>query len=85
MEHGLDRDYIKTRLGMPNKLLMRAWNDNRRDALIKYIQLQRLLQLKQFQKLPRRLWEDSMLNIETLKPLFSNCFHVPSKITGLIK
>lgn len=77
----LDIDFIFYRLGMPDKLIMRPVNNQERDAVLKRKQLQRLFNLRQFQNKPRKLWEDNKRNIEALRHLFTDCFHIPSHIT----
>jgi hypothetical protein len=82
--HVLDIEFIIGRLGAPDKLIMRPEGNTEGDAVLKRRQLQRLFNLKQFQWLPRRLWEDNPRNIEGLRNLFSSCYYVPSHITGKI-
>lgn len=79
--HALDLAYIVSELGYPDKLIMRPVGDNRGDALLKYTQLRRLFNLRQFAKLQRRLWEDNKRNIKVLQSLFDSCYYVPSHIT----
>lgn len=78
----LDIEFIIGQLGAPDKLIMRPVGNVEGDAILKRRQLQRLFNLKQFQWLPRRLWEDNPKNIEALRDLFSKCFYIPSHITG---
>lgn len=80
--HPLDLDFIVGVLGYPDKLLMRPKGNIEGDAVLKRRQLQRLFNLRQFQWLPRRLWEDNRKNIAALESLFQNCFLIPSHITG---
>lgn len=80
--HALDIQFITTRLGSPDKLIMRPDGNTDADAILKRRQLQRLFNLKQFQWLPRKLWEDNPRNINALRDLFSKCFLIPSHITG---
>ena len=80
-EHGADKAFINERIAQPNLLIMRPWNDNTRDAVLKRRQLQRIFNLRQFSKLPRKLWEDNLKNINSLRDLFTACYHVPSNIT----
>jgi hypothetical protein len=80
--HPLDIEFIIGRLGAPDKLLMRPVGNMGRDDFIKFNQLRALFNLRQFQNLPRSLWEDNRQNISTLAELFTNTFHVPSHITG---
>lgn len=80
--HALDYQYIKQHLGLPDRLYMRPWNNQQTDATLKRLQLQRLFNLRQFQKLHSRLWEDNLRNIEALRDLFTECFHIPSTITA---
>lgn len=80
--HALDIAFISDRLGAPDKLIMRPVGNMENDAILKRRQLQRLFNLRQFQKLPRVLWEDNPLNIDALRDLFTQCIFVPSHITG---
>jgi len=82
MSHVLDIEFIIDRLGAPDKLLMRPAGDMTPDGILKRRQLQRLFNLKQFQWLPRTLWEDNPLNIDALRTLFTHCFFIPSHITN---
>jgi len=82
--HALDIGYIVGYLGAPNKLIMRPVGNTEADAILKRRQLQRMFNLRQFSKLPRRFWEDSLTNLYTCRDLFSEVFHVASKITGRI-
>ena len=69
-------------LGYPDKLFMVGdfeppWTP---DHILKRRELSRLFNLRQFQKLPRRLWEDNTRNITALRDLFSETFHIQSEI-----
>jgi hypothetical protein len=79
--HTLDLEFIVGRLGVPDKLLMRPELNDEPDGILKRKQLQQIFNLRQFQKLPRKLWEDNPRNIEALQDLFTTCFFVPSHIT----
>ena len=76
----LDIEFIVGRLGCPDKLIMRPEGDTTADGILKRRQLQRLFNLKQFQWLPRRLWEDNPHNIAALTHLFTKTFLIPSHI-----
>lgn len=79
--HSLDVDFIVNRLGHPDQLIMRPEGNLSRDDFLKFNQLRRVFNLKQFKKLPRVLWEDNPQNIDTLKQLFTQTVFVPSHIT----
>lgn len=79
--HVLDIQFIVGRLGAPDKLIMRPVGNTEKDAILKRRQLQRLFNLRQFQKLPRKFWDDNPLNLEACRPLFDSVFHIPSHIT----
>lgn len=81
VEHINDITFITEKLGAPNKLLMRPYGNMENDAVIKRRQLQRIFNLRQFQKLPRRFWDDNKINLEACRDLFTQVFHVPSRIT----
>ncbi len=81
MYHVLDIEFIVGILGAPDKLLMRPENNMEADGVLKRRQLQRLFNLRQFQWLPRFLWEDNPRNIDELRTLFTKCFFIPSHIT----
>jgi hypothetical protein len=79
VEHSLDRDFIASRLGMPNLLLMRPDGNKESDAMLKRRQLQRVFNLKQFSNLPRFFWDDNIINLNHCVDLFTAVFYVPSK------
>lgn len=79
--HVLDIEFIVGILGAPDKLIMRPVGENGRDDFLKFNQLRQVFNLKQFQNLPRSLWEDNPQNIDTLKSLFTKTFFVPSHIS----
>lgn len=78
--HPLDIAFIYSYLGAPDKLFMRPVGDERNDDIIKFAQLNGFFNLRQFRNVPKKLWEDNAKNIETLQPIFNNCFFVPSQI-----
>ena len=82
--HTLDLQYISGVLGQPDKLIMRPVGNTEKDAQLKRRQLQRIFNLRQFQKLPRRFWEDNPKNLEACRDLFSQVFHIPSRITETV-
>ena len=75
-----DINFINSRLGKPDYLIMRPVGNMEPDAKLKRIQLLRLRNLKQFKGLPAFLWEDNKKNISALTDLFTNCFFVQSHI-----
>lgn len=81
----LDLEFIVGRLGYPDKLLMRPENNTECDAGLKFKQLNSLFSLRQFSKLPRKLWEDNKRNIAKLQKLFTKTFYIPSHITENLK
>jgi len=81
VEHINDVRYILTVLGAPNKLLMRPYGNTEADAVLKRRQLQRIFNLRQFSKLPKKFWEDNPRNINACRDLFDKAFLVPSHIT----
>ena len=74
-----DQKFIYDRLGEPNVLIMRPVGNMQNDAVLKRRQLQRLFNLRQFQNLPRYLWEDNPKNIDALRSMFTKCFYIPSQ------
>jgi phosphoglycolate phosphatase-like HAD superfamily hydrolase len=80
--HPLDIAFIFSFLGAPDKLFMRPVEDERPDAIIKFAQLNGFFNLRQFQNVIKKLWEDNPRNIEKLQPLFDKCFYIPSTIGG---
>lgn len=76
-----DIRFIYDNLGAPNKLIMRPHGNMESDSILKRRQLMMLFNLRQFARLPRRLWEDNQKNIAALHDLFSECFHIASNIT----
>jgi len=79
-----DVDFIRDNLGMPDKLIMRPQGNETKDAQLKRWQLARLFNLRQFQKLPRKFWDDNLQNLQACRDLFTDVFHVPSRITETI-
>jgi len=79
--HQMDIDYINNKLGAPDKILMlgQKCKPFTKDYILKRRALQRVFNLRQFQNLPRMLWEDNQLNIDALQDLFSRCIYVQSK------
>jgi hypothetical protein len=75
-----DLSYIIGFLGMPDKLFMRAEGDTTHDAILKRKQLLRIVNLKQFQHLPRFFWDDNVRNLRASLDLFTRCFLVKSEI-----
>ncbi len=75
-----DVAFIHSRLGFPNKLIMRLPGDWSSDAKLKRRELSRLLNLKQFKHLPRFFWEDSPVTVKALRDLFTRTFLIESKI-----
>jgi len=82
--HVLDIQFIVGHLGAPDKLIMRPVGNMENDAILKRRQLQRLFNLRQFAKLPRRFWDDNPRNLNACRDLFTQVFHVPSHITETI-
>ncbi len=80
-QHIRDVLFIVKRLAKPNKIIMRPVGDATPDAKLKRRALARLFNLRQFARLPRKLWEDNTRNIAALASLFTVCYHVPSNIT----
>ncbi len=76
--HAWDVEYIVNRLGNPDKLLMRPVGNMEDDAVLKRRQLQRLFNLRQFKKLPKRFWEDNAKNIVACRDLFNETFLIQS-------
>jgi len=79
--HPRDISFIYSRLGNPDKIIMRPYGDNSPDAKLKRRHLARLFNLRQFKHLPRFFWEDNKRNIAACRELFTRCFFVPSRIT----
>jgi len=73
-----DIEYIVSFLGIPDKLIMRPEDNTDGDAVLKYRQLSRFFNLKQFRTLPKFLWEDNLKNIRALLPLFTRAYHIKS-------
>ena len=73
-----DIEYIVGYLGAPDKLIMRPVDNFEGDAILKVRELKRLFNLKQFQLLPRFLWEDNKKNINALRDMFTLCYYVDS-------
>jgi hypothetical protein len=72
--------FFADNMAMPNLLIMRPAGNETQDWKLKRQQLTRLFNLRQFAGLPRILWEDNANNIDALRHLFTNIFHVRSKI-----
>jgi hypothetical protein len=81
VKHIDDVTFIRNRLAYPNKLLMRPIGNNEPDATLKYRQLRKLFNLRQFAKLPRVLFEDNCRNIAALQNVFDSCILIESHIT----
>lgn len=84
MYNEIDIEFIIGRLGAPDKLIMRPEGNTGPDDFLKFNQLRRLFNLRQFKKLPRTMWEDNPRNIDTLRQLFTHMVYVPSHITGKV-
>jgi len=82
--HILDIAFIVGRLGAPDNLLMvgEPRPPYSLDYILKRRALTRIFNLRQFSKLPKKLWEDNIRNIENLQNLFDRCYYVPSRITA---
>ena len=72
--------FIHGYIGRPNKLMMRGENDARQDCIMKQAKLNGFFALRQFAKLPRFFWDDSLANIRHCATLFSRTFHIHSEI-----
>jgi hypothetical protein len=79
-----DVRFINSRIGKPNKLIMRPRGNMENDAILKRRALQRIFNLRQFGRLPKRFWDDNPKNLNACRDLFSQVFHVPSTITETI-
>lgn len=84
MFHVLDVQFIIGCLGAPDKLIMRPVGNMEADGILKRRQLQRIFNLKQFQNLPKKFWDDNPKNINACRDLFDIVFHVPSHITETV-
>ena len=80
--HPLDIAFIFSHLGAPDKLIMRPVGNMEPDAQLKFKQLRTLFNLRQFQKLPRKFWDDNPRNLIACNSLFDDSFHVASEICG---
>lgn len=76
----LDVEYIAKHLGLPDKLIMRPKDNLEADHILKYRQLQRLFNLRQFAKLTKRFWDDNIKNVYAISELGVQCFHIQSDI-----
>ncbi|MDH3380756.1 MAG: hypothetical protein OEQ39_27900 [Gammaproteobacteria bacterium] len=76
--HSADIEFIVGRLGAPDKLFMRPEGNNDADGVLKRKQLAALFNLRQFNKLPRYLWEDNNHNIAALSHMFDRVFFIQS-------
>jgi len=76
-----DHIYIDDKLGHPDKILFvgESKPPYKPAHELKRRQLQRILNLKQFQNIPCTLWEDNLKNIEALRDLFTHCIYIISK------
>jgi len=74
-----DVAFIRDKLGMPNKLIMRPVGNNTADAILKRRQLVPLFNLRQFRNAVRRFWDDNILNLDALRAYGVECFHVKSE------
>jgi hypothetical protein len=82
--HTLDVAFIVGYLGAPDKLIMRPEGNQEHDATLKRKQLNQLFALRQFNKLPKKFWDDNLKNLSACRDLFDSVFHVPSHITGSV-
>jgi len=74
--HPIDLQFIVGCLGYPDKLIMRMPGNNDPDYVYKRRELQRLFNLKQFQKLTKRFWDDNTRNLYAVADLGVHCYHV---------
>lgn len=75
-----DFEFIKARLGMPNKLIVRPIGNMEADSILKRRELCKLLNLRQFKKMARRFWDDNIRNLDAVRTLNVQCNLVQSKI-----
>jgi phosphoglycolate phosphatase-like HAD superfamily hydrolase len=75
-----DFDYIANRLGNPDKIICRPIGNSESDAKLKRRGLCKLLNLKQFQKITRKFWDDNRKNLDAVADLGLQLIHVKSKI-----
>jgi len=75
-----DYDFIRNRLGWPNKIICRPVGNMEPDAVLKRRGLCRLLNLKQFQNIVRVFWDDNKKNLDAVKDLGLKLVHVKSNI-----
>lgn len=78
--HPHDFEFIEQRLGQPNKLISRPLGNNEADGKIKRRGLCKLLNLKQFQNITRRFWDDNKKNLDAVADLGLQLIHVKSNI-----
>jgi len=82
--HAFDIAFIIGHLGAPDKLIMRPEGNNENDSILKRKQLNQLFALRQFNKLPKKFWDDNPKNLNACRDLFDAVFHVPSHITETV-
>jgi len=75
-----DFDFIATRLGNPDKLICRPVGNMESDAKLKRRGFCRLLNLKQFQNITRKFWDDNLKNLQAVADLGLQLIHVKSTI-----
>lgn len=71
-------NYIYDHLGLPDKLIMRPVGNLETDHLLKFRQLQRILNLKQFSKLTKRFWDDNVKSVYVVSELGVQCCLIES-------
>jgi hypothetical protein len=76
----LNLNFVRSHLGQPNKLLLvgESYPPFKPAYVLKRNALQPIFNLRQFQNLPRTLWEDNQINIDRLGDLFTHTILVKS-------
>ncbi len=71
-----DFEFIRERLGQPDKIICRVTHDPIPDSVMKKKELKKLFQLKQFANLEKHFWDDSIKNLYAVSELGVYCYHI---------
>lgn len=74
----LDLQFIRERLGQPDKLITNRWFAKKDMQNFKRAELTKVFNLRQFRNVPRYFWEDTESFIDSCRDLFTRCYLVQS-------
>ena len=78
IEYIHDIHFIRTVLGLPDKLIMRPPGNTEGDAILKRRALSMFCNLIQFRNAVKRFWDDNRKNLDAVRELGIKCFYIES-------